>query len=397
MTCRACSGPLEEVLDLGSHYLPDFTEPGAPRGERHPLRLMLCGSCTLLQLSDVTPRSALYHERYGFRSGVNEAIRDDLASVVAYALEAVRYPRSWLDIACNDGTLMAAIPGLVRRTGIDPLSHLASEAARHGEVISNYFMPKYFRTGEFDIITSVSVFYDLPDPCEFARGVASVLDLEGAWVIQQNYAADMLRSNAVDNIGHEHVTYFSVRSLLPVLEQAGLEVNDVAYSAVNGGCMRTMVSHRGARPVLSTVADALAAEDALGLGEAATWRKWGADVRAELRLTREFLEAQAADCRTVHLYGASTRGGTILQMLGDDIPDLIVFAVERNPGKVGKVMAATGLPVISEVQMRAQPPDALLVAPWFFREGFIERERAYLDAGGRMVFPLPVHEVVTRS
>jgi len=395
LNCRSCDGPLTEVLDLGDHYLPDFTGPGTPRGPAYPLRLMMCGDCTLLQLAETTPRDALYHERYGFKSGVNEAIRADLASVVGYALNARPGVARWLDIACNDGTLLAAVPSVIARTGIDPLAQFAGEAAEHADrVVSDYFHPGYFTAGEFGVVTSVSMFYDLDDPNEFVAGVREVLGTHGVWVIQQNYAADMLARNAVDNICHEHVTYFSVTSLRPLLARHGLEINDVCYSDVNGGCFRVLVSHRGRRMVNESVLEALHQEETLGLQEPATWKQWGADVTAELAKTRAKLDEAKAAGERVLLYGASTRGGTFLQMIGAG-PDVLPAAVERNPAKVGKVMAAAGIPVISEDEMRADPPEYLLISPWFFRPVFVERERAYLAAGGRMIFPLPRFGIVS--
>jgi len=391
--CRGCGTGTETVLDLGEHYLPDFAEPGEPRGPRYPLRLEFCPSCTLLQLAETTPRDALYHERYGFKSGVNEAIRADLADVVRYALDAKPGARSWLDIACNDGTLLSEVQRSAYRAGIDPLKQFAEEAGLHAdEIVSDFFRPEYFDRS-FDVITSVSMFYDLDDPIAFAKDVASVLADDGVWVVQQNYAAAMLERNAVDNLCHEHVTYFSVTSLIPVLASAGLEVNGVAYSDVNGGCFRTLVSRKGSRPVLPSVAEALAAEKAMGLGEAGTYVRWAEEVRAELAKTRELLERAKAAGERVLVYGASTRGGTILQMIGAG-PELLPAAVERNPAKVGKVMAATGIPIISEEEMRADPPEYLFISPWFFSGVFVEREAAYLKQGGRMIFPLPRFRIV---
>jgi NDP-4-keto-2,6-dideoxyhexose 3-C-methyltransferase len=391
--CRSCGHGTQTVLDLGDHYLPDFTSPGTPRGPKYPLRLEHCPSCTLLQLAETTPRAELYHERYGFKSGVNEAIRADLAGVVKYALGAKPGARSWLDIACNDGTLLAEVPPEIYRAGIDPLSQFAGEAIGHADrVVSGYFAPHHFDV-PFDVITSVSMFYDLDDPGRFAREVASVLATDGVWIIQQNYAAAMLERNAVDNICHEHVTYFSVTSLKALLERNGLQIADVAYSDVNGGCFRTLVTRRGDRAVMPSVREALDAEEAAGLGDADTWVRWGAAVRAELAKTRDLLEEAKAAGQRVLVYGASTRGGTILQMI-EAGPELLPAAVERNPAKVGTVMNATGIPVISEEEMRADPPEYLLISPWFFREVFIEREAAYLKAGGRMTFPLPRFEVV---
>lgn len=393
--CCSCGGDgLDEVLDLGPMYLSDFVEPGEPRGVPWPLRLMLCPSCTLLQLAVHTPRPAVFHERYGYKSGINEAAVQDLADTAAYALDAIPSPRTWLDIGCNDGSLLAAVPKSVYRVGVDPLTQFADEALRHADrIVSDYFSPGLFDSGEFDVVTSAAMFYDLDDPSAFVHGVGQVLAPHGAWVIQQNYALDMLRNNVVDNICHEHVTYFSVRSLANLLGRNGLQINDVTYSCVKGGCIRTLVSRTGDRPVLNSVYDALRLEREAGLDDPWIWRKWGEDVRDELDKTRQLALDAEATCQRIYIYGASTRGGTFLQMIGAS-PDLFPFAVERNPDKVGKVMTSTGIPIISEDEMRADPPDYLLISPWFFRSTFVEREKAFLDSGRHMIFPLPKFEVV---
>jgi SAM-dependent methyltransferase len=387
------------VLDLGDHYLPDFVEPGTPRGKRWPLDLVICLGCGLLQLGESTPRSELYHERYGFKSGVNEAIRADLANVAMDALGRAKMlaePKAWLDIASNDGTLLSNVPANIYRVGIDPLAQFAAEAKTHADaILSDYFAAGYFTAGAFDVITSVSMFYDLDDPGQFVDEVRSVLATRGVWVIQQNYALDMITQNAVDNVCHEHVTYWAVAPLKRLMEAHGLEINHVSYSDVNGGCVRTIVSHRGARRVDGSVHNALAQEALAQLSQGVTWELWGDEVMEELGNTGSALAQLKAEGQTVGVYGASTRGGTILQAIDSESRELAAYAVERQPAKVGKIMAAAGLPIISEEEMRADPPAALLVSPWFFRDVFVKREAPYLAGGGRMLFPLPRFEEVT--
>jgi SAM-dependent methyltransferase len=376
---------------MGNHYLPDFIERSALRQPPQPLHLVQCTTCSLLQLADTTPRTDLYHERYGFKSGVNEAIRADLKDVVDWALARAPRTQRWLDIACNDGTLLSNVPQQIKRVGVDPLTQFAPEALTHADcIVSDYFQPGYF-TEPFDVITSVSMFYDLDDPNEFVADVRDVLAPHGIWVIQQNYALDMLRMNAIDNVCHEHVTYFSVMSMTALLERHGLEINEVSYSPVNGGCVRTLVSRIGARSVDRSVFQATVNEQVLR--SPAAIRLWTERVMDELRKTRWEVEKTAADGGETWVYGASTRGGTILQLLNLG-PDLLPFAVERQPAKWGKVMAATDIPIISERVMREDPPAALLVSPWFFRRVFEEREDEYLRKGGRMIFPLPTFDVV---
>lgn len=401
--CRSCgSGHTVEVMDLGQQRLSDFIDPGQPLPEQHELKLCICLDCTLVQLSKTTPRHKLYHERYGFRSGTNEAVRADLADVVKYALAFNRPdngPGRWLDIACNDGTLLSYVPTTFHRTGVDPVSAIARDARRNGyanRVIYDYFDSRFFAPHEFDVITSVSMFYDLDKINTFVDQVERVLAPGGVWVIQQNYAGDMIRRNAVDNICHEHVTYFSQLALMILLERHGLEINDVVFSDVNGGCIRTAVSRIGDRPQSASVQLAYEREVLQGLHRPELWMGWGRSVKEELELTRNFLRRARDRGETVYLYGASTRGGTFLQMI-DAGPDLLPFAVERSPAKVGKIMGSTGIEIIDESRMRAVHPEYLLVSPWFFRDVFVEREANYLANGGKLVFPLPHFEIVGTS
>jgi len=393
---------MTEVIDLGDQYLPDFVDPGTPQDPAWPLKLVICRDCTLVQLDQTTPRPLLYHDRYGFRSATNEAIREDLAEIVKYALSVKSNLGTgigrWLDIACNDGTLLSNVPKEIHRTGIDPVSKIARDVKGKGHyyanrVIYDFFGSRFFAPWEFDVITSISMFYDLDDPNKFVHEVKNVLAPDGVWVIQQNYAGDMITQNAIDNVCHEHVTYFSLLPLMILLGRHGLEINDVTFSPVNGGCIRTLVTREGTRPVSSSVQEAYEKEAKKGLHRPELWQSWGNAVTQELGLTRKFLKRARERGERVYLYGASTRGGTFLQMIGAG-PDLIPYAVERSSAKVGKIMASTGIPIISEEDMRADPPDYLLVSPWFFRDVFLEREKEYLDAGGRMAFPLPHFEIV---
>lgn len=395
-TCRSCnSDDLEAVVNLGDQYLSDFrTDNQKP--PKYPLDVVICASCLLVQLRDTTPSYEMYHDRYGFKSGINEAIKADLKSVVDTALAWNPAPDHWLDIAANDGTLLGFVPENTYRVGIDPIEKYAAESiTRANRIVSDFFKPEYF-TGQgfaFNVVTSVSVFYDLDDPNEFVSGVKSVLAEDGIWVIQQNYLLTMMEINAYDNICHEHLEYYSLLSLQPLLERHGLEINDVSLSDVNGGCVRTVVSRKDSNVVKPSVAFHLGNERRAGLDTMETYDKFVRRIKASVKQTSDFVRAANEEGKTVFIYGASTRGGTIWQACGLDVNDL-PYAVERNPTKFGKKIAAIGVPIISEEAAREMKPDYMLVSPWFFKDVFVERERQYLEEGGALVFPLPEFEIV---
>jgi NDP-4-keto-2,6-dideoxyhexose 3-C-methyltransferase len=391
--CRSChAGGLVEIIDLGRQRLADFTEDAASASSAFPLVLLFCNRCGLAQLSETVPRELMYHERYGFKSGVNESIRADLADIVTATLAKMR-PDSWLDIASNDGTLLSFVPDHIYRVGVDPVEKYCREAVAHADEIVNDFFPSAAVTGMFDVVSSVSVFYDLDDPNAFVDAVANVLAPEGIWVVQQNYLADTVALNAVDNICHEHVTYFSLAAMDVLLSRHGLEVVDVTLSPVNGGCFRTFIAHKGTWPVSPRVGRLRKREIDEGLRAESTLHEWADRVDSRLSELRAFVDAANSRGERVAIYGASTRGGTIWQTAGFTADDFC-YAVDRNPEKVGRTMASLGVPIVSEEFARDDRPDYMVVSIWFFRDAVIERESAYLAGGGQLVFPLPEFQLV---
>lgn len=399
-TCRACDEPLPAaVLDLGNQRLSEFRDDPSV-SEALPLEVTVCPRCALVQLRHTAPPDDLYHDRYSFRSGVSEVVAADLVANVATGLRSLhREPRAWLDIGCNDGTLLGYVPSKIERVGVDPLRHLRDDALRHADrVVTGFFDPTDFEPRSFDVVTSISVFYDLDDPRRFAADVERVLAPGGVWVIQQNYLPLMIENASLDNVSHEHLTYHTLGTLEWVLKSAGLRVIDALQVPVNGGCLRTVVARADEHQPHPHVA-------VLGRTEIVDGYTDPVDVTAHLgdlsrRADRALRELRRLVTETVayggnaYVYGASTRGAVLWQAARLD-SRVLTKVVDRNPEKVGRYMSAIGAPIISEDEFRRDPPDLAVVGPWWLRDAIVERERDYLAAGGRLVFPLPELEVVS--
>lgn len=396
LQCRSCKGfdMLGPVVDLGMQYLSDFRSDDT-RPPRYPLDLYLCQDCSLVQLGTTVDRSVLYTDAYGFRSGVNENNRKNLQRIVKGARHVMPYARNWLDIASNDGTLLSFVPKHIYRVGIDPVDKFASEAREHTDtIITDFFHPQLVG-GPYDIITSISMFYDIDNLDEFVSGVKSILNTAGIWVIQQNFATAMLANDAVDNICHEHLTYFTIESLEHLLHRHELEIIDVQYSPVNGGSYRTTVAHMGVYSIEPTVRRQKQAEALVRADQPTTWHRFSSRVSIKLEALRREVRARAEQGWPAYAYGASTRGAVIMQAAGITASE-VPCVVERQPEKVGKIWSPIGIPIISEDTMRKSQPGALLCLPYWNRDQFIDREALYLDRGGEMIFPLPEIEVYTR-
>jgi cyclopropane fatty-acyl-phospholipid synthase-like methyltransferase len=412
-TCRICGSPeLAPVLSLGDqHVAGAFAEPSGkqPVARRVPLDLVRCDmtanqdGCGLIQLRHTVPGSILYAS-YWYRSGVNQTMTRNLHGIAAEAEKLVGLGPGDLvvDIGCNDGTLLDGYgaPEL-RYLGFDP-SNVARHAVEKGyEVVRDFYSYEQLRSRYPDqqakVITSIAMFYDLESPTDFVDSVRQALADDGVWVIELHYLPTMLEANEFDVIVHEHLEYYSLAVIERLLSEAGLGVVRAELNDINGGSIRLFIRKADRFNAEGPDAEALQQlrirEFEMALDSAEPYDRFAAAtiaVRDELTaLCRRLVE----EGQTIHVYGASTKGNTILQYAGLD-SSLIPYAADRNPEKHGSETIGTKIPIISEEQSRELRPDYYLALPWHFLDEFLQRESEFLERGGRFIVPMPTVRIV---
>jgi hypothetical protein len=406
-TCRICgSQHLAPLLDLGDQCISGlFATPGGepPVTQALPLQLVRCdktsdeNACGLVQLRHSVPGSLLYRS-YWYRSGINQTMTRNLHEIAGQA-SAIARPAPddlLLDIGCNDGTLLDGYGKDFKLVGVDPSDVTRYAVAKGYDVINDFFsadaLNGRYPDARAKIITSIAMFYDLEDPGAFVADIGLTLAEGGVWVMELAYLPTMLENNAFDTICHEHLEYYSFSVLERLLRDHGLEPVRIELNEVNGGSIRLFATHLGTievGPEDQREMDALRERE----GELALDRPEGYDAFAEgtqrvKRRVRELIQEINDRGETVHVYGASTKGNTILQFCDLDA-SLLPYAADRNPDKWGSRTIRTGIPIISEDDSRAMKPDYYLALPWHFLDEFLDREREFLERGGKFIVPLP--------
>ncbi len=408
--CRVCgNSDLKSVLALGHQSLTGlFPRSLDERITCGPLELVKCDGqnvCGLVQLRHSYDLPELYGASYGYRSGLNESmvahLREKVARVRSYVAELTADDLV-LDIGSNDGTLLGFYPGTVTRAGMDPTATKFREHYSPGiEVIADFFsaaeFQRHFGERKAKIITSIAMFYDLEVPMAFVEQVASILDDDGIWHFEQSYLPAMLEANAYDTVCHEHLEYYGLKQIKWITDRCGLKIVDVELNDTNGGSFAVTVAKNGSR----IAENGAAIERILGdearreLDTLRPYQKFRDRVFAHREKLLSTLESLRGEGATVLGYGASTKGNVILQFCGLTAATIPCIA-EVNPDKFGRFTPGTGIPIVSEAEAHALKPEYFLVMPWHFRENLIQRESAFLDRGGRMIFPLPEIEIVGR-
>jgi hypothetical protein len=412
--CRVCgSAKLTSILSLGELYVSDFLDPGQEyRGVKAPLELILCsekdGGCGLLQLKHTVPGEAMYRN-YWYRSGINKTMTDELNGIAAVVSKMANLKENdfVIDIGANDGTLLRGykMPG-IKTIGFEPARNLeAYNKEGTTRVFVDFFnhavWQKEFGDKKAKAITAIAMFYDLDDPNAFVSDIVKSMDDEGVFVIQMMYLPSFIQRNAFDGICHEHLEYYSLLALENLLKRHGLEIFDLEMrESINEGSIRVYIRKEGKGKTIRIPDGAearLAAtrdeEKKLGLGEKEVYEKFAARVLKAKAQIMDFINREVAKGKTIHGYAASTKGNTTLQFYGLT-PKHIEAIADRNPVKWGKVTVGTQLPVVSEADSRAKNPDYYLVLAWHFFPEFKEREKEYLNKGGKFILPMPEFKVI---
>jgi len=295
-----------------------------------------------------------------------------------------------LDIGCNDGYLLSHFRDC-HAIGFDP-SNIEGE---YGTVIKDFFTATAYEEMELPkakVVFSIAVLYDLDDPNSFVRDVKAVLAEGGLWVIQMNDIASMVARSAYDFIGHEHVCVYSLEGLARLLARYDLQIIDAEHNGVNGGSLRAFVTHKHSDELITQ-----------GAYRASRWEKgvleaqssfaagmigWGVRAAEKIMALNEIVQREADHGARIHIYGASTRGCTIWQSAKIN-EQMVDMAAEKDRTKVGYLVPGLKVPIVSEEFSRLHKPDYYLVGPYSFMEVFWQREKEFLDRGGKFIVPLP--------
>lgn len=387
-SCAACAGPLRDFLDLGSSPAANRFPVSAQEQETwYPLRVAVCESCWLIQLREVVPGAELYGEDYGFRTGRSPAAVRYFGEM-AHELLAL-YPEQaaqlTVEIACNDGTLLAEMRKAavmpVRALGIDPVKPAAAEAAARGlDVIAEPFTASLARSirkdrGPAGLVIACNVVAHVEDPRDFLAGVRILTGPGSVAVIEFQDAEKLIAGCQVDHVYHEHRFFYALRSFARMALNAGLAVTDWERTEAQGGSLRvTLMQGNGVVPVSGVWLENRAPYESMQ--DRALYQK--------MRLL-ELTGAEREEGRVVAGYAASAKAVTMLNWCGLG-PDLLPWIEDMTPGKIGRLMPGSHIPV----RAPGTRPDTYLLFAWNYLPDVVRREQEFLSGGGRMIIPGPV-------
>lgn len=404
LACRICrSDRLALFLDLGEQPLANalLDREALEKPEpRYPLRVFFCENCNLAGLREIIRPEVLFRDYVYFTSAmprVPEHFRK-------YAEEAVRRftvsPDDLvLEIGSNDGILLSAIKDRVRVLGVDPALNIAKVANECGvPTIAEFFDESLARRireehGPAAVIIGNNVVAHIDDHHDLLRGVKALLRHDGAFILEAPYLLDMFDRLAFDSIYHEHLSYLAIRPLARLAEEFGMEIFDAKLYPVQGKSIRVFIGHKGAHPVAPAVGELVAWEIKRGLNRYETYQALAVNIHNLRETVRTMVYALKAKGARLAAYGAPARGNTLLNYFGLG-RDVLEYATDELPSKVGRYTPGSHLPIIHIKEARNNPPDYFLLLAWNYRDAVLEKEAQFRGRGGKFIIPVGSPEII---
>ena len=395
--CRLCSHKnLLKIHSFGNLYVSNFvSKKDVNNGIKAPLNLVYCKNCKLLQLQHSAPQEIMYKKFYWYRSGVTNTMKNALRNIflTVKKMSILDKGDTVLDIGANDGTLLKYFKREKYITiGCEPAKNLTKFLRKNCKYVFNNFwnskdLKEIIKTEKIKkpkLITAIGMFYDLENPSKFIADAAEVLDDNGVFIAQLMCLESMLKKNDLGNICHEHLEFYSFKSLKYLFEKNGLKIFKIEENDINGGSYRIFCKKNISRSINY--------KEKASLFEI---KKFIRRVESNKKKCLSFLTNAVKKGLKVHIYGASTKGNTLLQYYGIN-HKLIKFAAERSPEKWGKYTVGSGIKIISENDARKLKPNYFFVMPYAFIKEFIKREKKWLMEGGKFILPYPNFKVINK-
>ncbi|MBI2048862.1 MAG: class I SAM-dependent methyltransferase [Candidatus Liptonbacteria bacterium] len=409
-TCRICESPkLKPFFDLGEQPLANSLLDGSQesgvrsQGEKfYPLSLTWCENCNLVQLEETVDSKGLF-STYVWVTGTSKGANEFSRKFYSELVRRVGGDKSGyvLEIASNDGTFLKQfIEDGYEVLGVDPARNIAEMAERAGVPTKCVFWGKpaaedlVAEKGRARIVFARNVLPHVANTRDFVEGLARALAEDGTLAIEAHYAKIILEELHYDSIYHEHLCYFTLKTLEKLLNDFGLYVFDIAKSPISGGSV--VVYARKESGVRSQESGINESEMLKSFREKETedginnLERWQGFARRSFEHRDKLLEilGEAKKFGRIIGWGASARSSTLLNFCGID-SSIISSIIDLNPLKQGKFTAGTHIPIVKPEEALKETPALVFITGWNFADEIIDSLRNKFGYKGPCLVPLP--------
>jgi SAM-dependent methyltransferase len=381
---------------LANELYPEIAS--AKDATRFPLELVMCRACKHVQLQNIVDPDRLFG-KYIYKSGTSAFFRNHFNDLAKKISEAVPQSSLVVEIGSNDGFLLQSLEhnGL-SAVGIEPSEFLAQESTSRGlNVIQDFLSERcldeiHNRFGVPDVVIANNVFAHIDDMKDALNIIGDLLSPDGIFVFEVAHLLKLVENNYFDTIYHEHMSYHSLESLIPFLDNFNFSVFNVEEIETHGGSIRVYASRDLAILKEPSINRILEKESIAGLSHPRIFTLIRDKINSKRDQVQHILSTfDEQSC--VFGYGAPAKLVTFLSEMRLEEIDLLGI-IDDNLEKQGKYLPSSAFSISSAEEISNQlllkkGPVICLIFPWNLGDELIAKLRLFMPKGSKAVCFFP--------
>jgi len=397
-SCRLCrSKQITEILDLG--FMPlagDYLlKKDLGKEKFYPLKIYVCNNCLLVQVLHVIKSDTLFRNYHYLSSiGLSEHFEKFAKETVNKYLKKGDFV---VEIGSNDGVLLRPLKKHgIRVLGVDPAKNVADLAIKQGlETWVDYFGKNVAKKivkekGKTDAIFANNVLAHIDDLDDVFKGIKQLLKPSGIIVFEVHYLRDLIAKMQYDFFYNEHLSYYTLTSLIPFLEKYGLVIFDVMHLPIHSGSIRVYCKYKTNKNLRTykRVLLMLNKEKQSRIQNIKTFNEFTKKVFKHKKNLNNVLLKIKNEGNKIVGYGAAGRGNTLLNFCEIDA-ELIDYIVDESSERQGRYTPGTHIPIVTPEIFRNDEVKYALLLAWSYKKQITDKEREFINRGGKFILPFP--------
>ena len=367
----------------------------------YPLTVVFCRNCKEVQILEVIDAEA-YYKDYRFLASTTKTHTEHFKEYAREMKERfLKKDALVVEFGSNDGILLKPFQELgVKAIGVEPATNVANIAISKGcEVINDFFNQKIAgriedEHGKADFICGNNVFAHMDDIQEVMKTIVQLLKNDGVFVFEVHYLLDLIEQYQYDMIYHDHMMYHSLAALSYLMKLYNMEIFDVKRIPIHCGSIRVYAQMVGGPYAIdSGVSGLKTLEKERELDKEKTFLDFGKEVYRKRDKIRSFIQNLKKEGKRIIGYGASGRA-TIHLNFCDFGPGIIEYIIDASPERYGRFVPGTRNPIYSPEILQEDKPDYALLFAYNYLSEIINKEKTFLERGGKFIVPVPEPKII---
>ena len=375
--CRSCKSPnLQKILDLGNQPLANDFRTKLKNLKKIPLIIARCKKCKLIQLN-ATVKPEILFSKYFWVTSTSGEIKHYRKKFIEKIKKYHLKDSNILEIASNDGFFLKGLKkqGFKKILGIDPAKNIAQKANRDGiKTLPIFFnlknSKKIKKKIHPDVIICRNVIPHVENVNSVISGISNLISKNGNVFIEFHYAKNIVKKMHYDYIYHEHIFYYSIKSLENILKKYNLKIFDCFKSPISGGSI-VLIASKKINKKTSILLKFQKLEQKIGLNSLKYWVKFSEKCLEHKLNVKKFIKKEISKKNKLIGYGASARSATFLNYCYLSNQE-IKCILDQNKLKHNHFTPGSDILIKKPTRTSLINVDNVLILAWNFKKEIIE-------------------------